>query len=342
MPQDHAHDHAKPHAHPQGHPQGPSHHGRHHGDDHADQHHGGHHHTHVGHVHAPADFGRAFILGIGLNSALVAAQVVFGLIAGSLALMADAGHNLGDVFGLIMAWRAAAMAKRPPNARHTWGYGRGSILAALTNGVILLVGVGAIGLEAIHRLLAPQPVEAGLVVWVAAAGILINGGTALLFMRGHHDLNIRGAFLHMVGDAAVSVAVVLAGVLILFTGWLWLDSVASLLVVAVITWGTWGLLRSSIALAMDAVPPGIDIHAVEAWLAARPGVQSVHDLHIWPISTTETALTVHLVRPGGLSDQDRIGIADGLHREFLIGHVTLQTEDGDTDHPCALAPADVI
>jgi len=274
----------------------------------------------------------------------VIGQVVFGLLAGSLALIADAGHNLGDVLGLVLAWVAAILGRRPPTARRTYGFGRSSILAALTNAVVLLIGVGAIVLEAIRRFFNPEPVAGLTVMWVALAAILVNGFTAYLFMRGREsDVNIRGAFLHMASDALVSFAVVVAAPLIHFTGWTWLDPAISLVIAAVITIGTWNLLRESFDLAMDTVPEGVDRSAVEAYLAALPGVSGVHDLHIWGLSTTETALTAHLVRPGAdIDDHFLHEVCETLRHRFRIGHATVQVETGDPAHPCALAPAHVI
>lgn len=328
------HDH---HGHDHGH-EGHDHAGHGHaGHDHAGHGHGGH-----GHSHAPANFDRAFAIGVGLNTALVAGQAIFGFMAGSLALMADAGHNLGDVLGLVIAWVASVLLRRPPTARRTYGYGRGTILASLTNAVILLIGVGAIVLAAIQRLLAPEPVAEMTVVWVALAAILVNGFTAWMFMRGSKDdINIRGAFLHMAADAGVSAGVVVAALLIRATGWLWLDPVVGLAIAVTITWGTWGLLRDSVALAMDEVPKRIDGAAVQSYLAGLPGVSEVHDLHIWGLSTKDCALTAHLVRPAAGPDDALLAEACAqLRQRFGIGHATLQVECGD--HPCALAPADVV
>lgn len=304
--------------------------------------HGEHDHHH--HGHAPARFDRAFAIGVTLNLALVIGQVLFGLVAGSLALIADAGHNLGDVLGLVLAWVAAILGRRPPTRRRTYGFGRSSILAALTNAGVLLISVGAIVLEAVRRLLNPEPVAGLTVMWVALAAILVNGFTAFLFMHGRKgDVNIRGAFLHMASDALVSFAVVVAALLIHFTGWTWLDPGISLLIAAVITIGSWNLLAESLDLALDTVPVGVDRAGVEIYLAALPGVTEVHDLHIWGLSTTETALTVHLVRPGaGIDDHFLHGVCEALQHRFRIGHATVQVETGDPAHPCALAPAHVV
>ena len=318
-----------------------------HDDDHHQHHDHGDHHGH-GHAHAPqAGRNAAFAIGLALNGVLVVAQIVVGVLAGSLALLADAGHNFGDVLGLLLAWGAGALARRPPTTRRSWGYGRATILSALANSVILLVTVGAIVLEAAHRLAAPLPVQGMPVVWVALGGIAVNGITAWLFMAGReHDLNLRAVFLHMAGDAAVSLAVVFAALAIMATGWLWIDPVVSLGIAAVITWGTWSVLRESVDLAMDAVPPHLDEAAIEAWLLDLPGVTALHDLHILGFSTTETALTVHLVRPAAgdaellLADLLLESAAEGLRARFGIAHATFQLECGD--RPCALAPADVI
>jgi cobalt-zinc-cadmium efflux system protein len=316
----------------------------HHDHDHDEHDHGHDHHGHAhghGHHHGPATYDRAFALGIILNGGFVAAEVVFGLAANSMSLLADAAHNLGDVLGLLLAWGAAWLARRPPTARRTFGYGRSSILAALINATVLLIGVGAIGVEAVQRLFAPQPVAETTVVVVAAIGIAINGATALMFMRGReNDLNIRGAFLHMASDAVVSLGVVIAALLIGATGWLWIDPVTSLAIVVVITLGTWGLLRDSVDLAMDAVPGGVAPQAVREYLAAQPGVSEVHDLHIWGLSTTETALTVHLVcnetaaRPHSLAHE--------LQVRFGIGHATVQVETHEDAELCRLRSDSVV
>ena len=259
-----------------------------------------HDHHSPDHVHAPASFGRAFAIGIALNSAFVLIEGGYGIIANSMALLADAGHNLSDILGLVVALIAAVLANRPPSSRYTFGLKSSTILAALFNAVFLLVAVGAIGWEAILRLFSPEPVAGKAVIIVAAIGILINGITAWLFASGSKgDLNIRGAYLHMASDAAVSAGVVLAGFAILYTGWLWLDPAVSLVIVSVIVWGTWSLLRESLAMSLKAVPQGVDPVAVRALLAQQPGVEAVHDLHIWPMSTADIALTAHLVIPGG-------------------------------------------
>jgi cobalt-zinc-cadmium efflux system protein len=301
--------------------------------------HQGHSHGGLGHSHAPANFGRAFAIGIALNLSFVIAEAGFGGLAHSLALLADAGHNLSDVFGLLLAWGAIALARRRPTERRTYGLRRSSILAALFNAIILLVAVGAIAWAAIGRLLNPAPVGEEIVIWVALIGILINGFTAFLFMSGSKgDLNIRGAYLHMAADAAVSAGVVLAGFVILFTGWVWLDPVVSLIIVAVIVWGTWGLLRDSVNLALDAVPEGIEVPKVSKYLEGLPDVSEVHDLHIWAMSTTETALTAHLVRAVPSCDDALLEQASKeLHDQFGIEHITLQFETGNAAHPCGQA-----
>ena len=314
---------------------------------HADHHHDHHGHDHGhghGHSHAPADFGRAFAIGAGLNIAFVVIEAAAGLITGSLALVADAGHNLSDVLGLLMAWGAAAMAKQLPTARRTYGLGKGTILASLANAGLLLVAVGAIFWEAIRRFTDPHPIQPGLVMAVAVVGVVINTATALMFMRGQHDLNVRGAFLHMAADAAVSLGVVFAAMVIWFVpAWTWIDPAVSLVIAAVIIAGTWGLLRDSLDMALDAAPRGIDPDAVRRWLAERPGVTDVHDLHIWAMSTTETALTVHLTRPDNAdSDGFLHDTAHALAEQFRIGHPTLQIETGAGGHACHLAPANVV
>ena len=314
-----------------------------------DHSHSGHNHAHGhahGHVHGPAarDFSRAFAIGIALNIGFVVVEAAYGFLANSLALLADAGHNLSDVLGLLLAWGAAALVRRRPTARHTYGLKRSSILASLANAILLLVAVGMIVWEAVHRFGQPQPVAETTVLWVAAVGIVINTVTALMFVRGgKSDINIRGAFLHMAADAAVSLGVVIAALAVMATGWLWLDPAVSIAIAIVITLGTWSLLRSSLNLALDAVPETIDRPAIETYLAALPGVTEVHDLHIWAMSTTEVALTAHLVRPDCPVDDGLLGrSARELAERFGIAHSTIQIESGDPDHPCRLAPAEVV
>ena len=299
----------------------------------AHHHHGhGHHHD-----HHHADFGRAFAIGITLNLIFVAVEVVYGLKANSTALLSDAGHNLSDVLGLAIAWGGAKLSARPPTKRFTWGLRSSSILAAMANGLLLMMALGAIALEAVQRIADPQPVAGPVMMAVAAVGIVINGVTALLFARGRKgDINIRGAFLHMVGDAAVSAAVVVAGLLILWTGVSLIDPVLSLAIAALIFWQTYGLLSKSVAMSLGAVPEGIDYDAVADALAAQPGVARVHDLHIWPSSTTETVLTAHLVMPDGPpGDAFLTTLAVQLHDQFDIDHMTVQIEQGEADcHGC--------
>jgi len=311
-----------------------------HENDHADDRHS---HAH-GHSHAPPDNNAAFAIGVVLNLGFVVVEFFYGLAANSLALISDAGHNLSDVFCLLLAWGAMRLTKSAPTRRRTYGWRRSSILAALINAVILLIVVGGITVEAIRRFAHPESVAGGTVMAVAAAGIVINGFTALLFMAGRHrDLNIRGAFLHMAGDAAVSLGVVIAAFAIQRTGWQWLDPAVSVAIAAVITWGTWGLLRESINLSMDAVPEGIDPQAVESYLASLEGVTAVHDLHIWAMSTTEVALTVHLVmEEQPRNDQFLHEMCDELRTRFGIGHATTQIECGDCDRSCQQAPVHVV
>lgn len=303
----------------------------------------GHSHNHSeghghGHSHAPASFGRAFAIGVVLNSAFVVVEALYGWLSGSMALIADAGHNLSDVLSLLLAWGASVAAKRPATGRFTYGYKSSTILAALANAGLLLIAIGMILLETIERFSDPQRVEAGTVMLVAGIGIVINTATALLFMRGRkHDINIRGAFLHMAADALVSLGVVIAGALILFTGALWIDPVTSLVIVAVIAWGTWGLLKDSVKMSLLAVPDGIDEGEVRAYLSGLPGVEAVHDLHIWPMSTTETALTAHLVMPSGHpGDAFLKDIAHELEHHHRIGHATVQIEQSED---CGLSHA---
>ena len=301
---------------------------------------GGHGHHH--HAHGPANYNRAFAIGTALNLGFVLVEAVFGVIANSVALLADAGHNLSDVLALLLAWGAAWLTRRQPTSRHTYGFGSSSILASLINAMLLLVAVGAIAFEAIGRIFRPEPVAEFTVIWVAAAGILVNGATAWMFMRGRErDINIRGAYLHMASDAAVSAGVVVAAIAIWATGWYWLDPLASLAISVVIVLGSLDLLKESTRLAMAAVPGGVDRAGVERYLAGLSGVSAVHDLHIWAISTTETALTAHLVRPAmGPDDEFLRGVAAELRARYGIGHCTIQVEHDGAD--CHLAPTDVI
>ena len=295
---------------------------------------GGGGHGHAGHSHAPTDFGMAFAIGIVLNTVFVVVEATYGWLSGSMALIADAGHNLSDVLSLLLAWGASVLAKRAPTERFTYGFKNSTILAALANAMLLLVAIGMILLETIERFSDPQPIEAGTVMLVAGIGIVINTATALLFLRGRkHDINIRGAFLHMAADALVSVGVVIAGALILYTDALWIDPVTSLVIVAVIAWGTWGLLKDSVKMSLLAVPDGVSEADVRAYLTGLDGVDAVHDLHIWPMSTTETALTAHLVMPHGHpGDAFLREIAEELEHHHAIGHATVQIEQ---DRECA-------
>lgn len=300
-------------------------------------------HTHQ-HEHGPVNYDRRFVVGIALNVGFVAVEAIFGVLAGSLALLADAGHNLSDVLGLVLAWGALVLGRQQPTRRRTYGLRRSSILAALANALLLLVAIGAIGWEAVRRFSHPAPVAGGVVIGVALVGIAINTATALLFLTGRErDLNVRGAFLHMAADAGVSLGVVLAGVAIVFTGWRWLDPAVSLMIAAVILVGTWGLLRDSVNLALDAVPEHIALPEVHDYLRRLPGVAEVHDLHIWGMSTTEAALTAHLVMPQGEpGDAFLARSRRELHDRFGIEHATLQVERGDPTHPCPLAPAHTV
>ena len=296
------------------------------------------------HVHAQLDYGRAFAIGIALNLVYVAGEAVAGILSGSLALLADAGHNLSDVLSLSLSWGAAVLSRRRPSGRFTYGLRSSSILAALANAIILLVVTGGIAWEALGRLSHPVPVASTIVVWVAGAGILVNGVTAFLFASGsQRDLNLKSAFLHMAADTVVTASVVAAGIAIALTGWLWLDPAVSLVVSAVIVIGTWGLVKSATGLALDAVPEGVDAAAVRAHLLGIPGVTGLHDLHIWGMSTTETALTCHLVMPDGHPGDAMLnGIAQQLHRRFGIHHATIQIELADTDEACVLTPEHVV
>jgi len=311
---DHAHDHGQAHAHA---------------------------HGHAGHSHAPDRFDAAFAIGASLNAAFVVAELGFGFAANSLALISDAVHNFSDVIALLLAWCGAWLAGKRPTETHTYGYRRASILAALFNAGLLLIAVGGIAVEAINRFREPAPVAGATVIWVAALGILINGGTALMFARGRHgDLNVRGAYLHMAADAGVSLGVVVAAVLIMMTGWLWLDPAISLCIAVVVLFSGWELARDSLNLAMDGVPRGIDLPQVRDYLAALDGVVEVHDLHVWAMSTNETALTAHLVRPSGHDDAFLHRVCEGLSHRFSIHHATLQVEsNGDA---CRLAPAEMV
>lgn len=309
------------HAHPHGH-----HHG--HGHDHGHHDHGHHHHH-----HAPKDFGRAFAVGIALNTGFVVLEAGAGLVYGSMALIADAGHNLSDVLALALAWGASVAARRPASGRFTYGYKSSTILAALANALLLAVAIGAIGFETLHRMMNPAEPEGYAMMAVAGIGIAINALTAMLFVRGQNDLNIRGAYLHMATDALVSFGVVLAGLGIVLTGLAWIDPVVSLVILGVIGWGTWGLARDSFAMGLLAAPERIDLAEVRRHLASYEGVAAVHDLHVWPMSTTEVALTAHLVMPGRpAKDSFLRDLAASLEERFGVGHATIQVESGE--EPC--------
>jgi cobalt-zinc-cadmium efflux system protein len=302
-----------------------------------------HSHNH-GHSHEPTSYNRAFIISVALNTGFVIIEAVYGIFANSLALLADAGHNLSDVLGLLLAWGASILARRLPTPRRTYGLRRSSILAALLNAILLLVASGAIAWEAIRRFIEPSPVSGGTIIGVAAIGIIINTVSALMFMSGReNDLNIKGAFLHLVADAVVSLGAVLAGIAIVTTGWLWFDPVVSLIIVVVIVVVTWQLLQESVNLVTDAVPAGIEPLAVRTYLTELPGVTGVHDLHIWGMSTTETALTVHLIMPNGHpGDAFLVELNKELHDHFSIEHPTIQIEFGNPNYPCVLANEGVV
>ncbi len=288
--------------------------------------------------------GRAFAIGVTLNTAFVLAEAGAGLWSGSLALLADAGHNLSDVLALLLAWGATILAKRAPSGRRTYGMRKGTILASLANAVLLVLAVGVIAAESVRKFSDPVPIDTQLVMLIAGLGVVINTATALLFLRGQGDINVRGAFLHMVADAAVSLGVVVGAAIIAATGLLWIDPLLGLLIALVIVIGAWGLLRDSVNLAMDAAPRGIDVDKVRAWLTTLPGVEEVHDLHIWAMSTTEIALTAHLVRPAGAGDNDHFlhDACAHLAREFHIGHTTLQIERGGGVNACALSSPESV
>jgi len=294
-------------------------------------------------VHAPKDFGTAFFVGIALNLGFVLIEVIYGLMANSVALVADAGHNLGDVLGLGMAWVATVLARRAPSQTHTYGLRRGTILAALANAMLLLMAVGAIAVEGVRRLVDPVTVASTTVMVVAALGMIINGLTAWMFASGRHgDINLRAAFLHMAYDALISLGVVVAGGVIFLTGWTRLDPLVSLAIAGVILAGSWSLLRESVGMSLDAVPARLKPEEVSTYLKLQPGVTALHDLHIWPMSTTETALTCHLVMPGGHpGDAVLAELAHELLERFGIGHATIQVEV-DEHVACALEPDHVV
>lgn len=303
----------------------------------------------MGHEHASkgadgAALGRAFAVGVGLNVVFVLVEAVFGVVANSTALLADAAHNASDVLGLGLAWGASSLAKRKPSLRHTYGLRASTVLAALANAVLLLVAVGGVSWEAIRRLSDPGPVEGATVVAVAALGVVINAGAALLFLRGRKgDANVRAAFLHLAADAGVSLGVVVAGALIWRTGWSWLDPAVSLVVSIVVLVTTWGLLREALHLALDGVPDGVDFVAVQTYLRSLPDVSAVHDLHIWAMGTTETALTAHLVLPWCPEPPGFLAYLEHeLHERFGIDHATVQLEPSGDTTTCRLAPEDVV
>jgi len=302
--------------------------------DHGHGHAHGHGHHHGGHHHAPADFGRAFAVGIALNLGFVLVEAAAGVIYGSMALIADAGHNLSDVLALALAWIAAVAAKRPASGRFTYGYKSSTILAALANALLLAVAIGAILFETVQRMMQPAEPQGMAMMAVAGIGIAINALTAMLFARGHSDINIRGAYLHMVADALVSLGVVVAGLAIVLTGLAWIDPLVSLVILGVIAWGTWGLARDSVAMGLLAAPAAIDLGEVKRHLGSFDGVAAVHDLHVWPMSTTEVALTAHLVMPGRPAPDSLLReIAASLETRFGVSHATLQVESGE--NPCA-------
>ncbi len=302
-----------------------------------------HNHTHD-HAAGVDPTSRAFAVGVALNLAFVIIEVGFGLHANSLSLLADAGHNFSDVIGLLMAWGALMMAKRVPSERFTYGLRSSTIMAAFANAMLLLIAVGGITLEAVQRLSTPAAINEMTMIWVAAVGVAINAATALMLMKGREtDLNLRGAYWHMVADAAVSVGVVLAGIGMMWTGWLWLDPAISLVIAVVIFAGTWGLLKSSLRLSLQAVPDGIDMKEVSEFLQSFPEVKEVHDLHIWGMSTTESALTVHLVMPlGHPGDAFLDNLSEELEHHYRIHHATFQIELGGICVACKLAPNEVV
>lgn len=292
------------------------------------------------HAHEMPSHNRAFALGVALNVAFIIIEVVYGLMAGSLALLADAGHNITDVLGLFLAWGASALATKPPTWTHSYGYRRGTILAAMASAMLLFVAIGGITWEAIQRFQSPETAHGATIIVVAGIGVIINAATAALFIRGQHeDLNIRGAFLHMAADAAVSLGVVLAGIGIIYTGWLWLDPAMSLVIAAVILWSTWGLFRDSFNLAMDRVPKDLSMAEINNHIESLDGVREVHDLHVWAVSTTETVMTAHLVMPSGANDAFLNRVAQDMNEQFGIGHTTLQIETCGED--CRQAHTDL-
>ncbi len=310
-----------------------------HDHDHHDHDHHGHSHQGHGHGHAhepPQSFNAAFAIAVTLNLAFTIFQIVYAFLANSMSLLADAAHNFGDVFGLVLAWGASWLLTLPARKRYSYGFKRTTILAALVNAVILVATSALITFESVYKFFHLSEVNGSIVIIVAAIGIVINGGTALLFMKGaHDDLNIKGAFLHLMGDALISFGVVVTGILITLTGKMWLDPLAGLIIVTIILWGTWGLMRDSVRLILDAIPHHIDHHGVEHFLKTLPGVDAVHDLHIWGLSTKEIALTAHLIMPSSnLTDADYEKINLTLKKQFRIDHATIQVETGSKEFPC--------
>jgi cobalt-zinc-cadmium efflux system protein len=317
------------------------HHHEHHDLDHHGHDHGHEHHGHGHHHHAPRDFGMAFAIGIALNFGFVVVEAVYGVLAHSMALLADAGHNLSDVLALALAWAASRLARRGPSARYTYGLRSTSILAALFNAALLLLVTGGIIWESIQRLIDLEPVASKTVMWVALAGIVVNAVSAIPFAKSGGDLNVRAAFVHLAADAAISLGVVIAALITIATGWLWIDPVMGIAIAVVIIVGTWGLLRDSVNMALNAVPTHIDPAKVRAYLTKLTGVSEVHDLHIWAMSTTETALTVHLVMPKGHpGDAFTAEICKELREHYRVHHATVQIETGA--QPCELAPDHVV
>ena len=292
--------------------------------------------SHRHHHHAAPDYNRAFAVGVALNVIFVVIEVTYGVIADSLALLTDAGHNLSDVLGLLLAWGASYLARKKPSRRRTYGYSRATILASMFSGLLLLAAVAVISWEAVNRFFTPSEPVGQTIMIVAGIGVLINSITAWFFVSGKdHDLNIRGAYLHMAADALVSLGVVVSGFVIWQFGLNWFDPLSSLLIAVVIFWSTWGLLRDSLNLAIDAVPRGLDPEEIRNWLSAQPGVEGMHDLHIWPISTTNTALTAHLLMPDPPANDEFLhNLAQQLQERFKISHATFQIERGDNELPC--------
>jgi len=301
------------------------------------------HHDNYNH-RAKKTYGTAFVVGIGLNLALVVVEVVFGLLSQSLALVADAGHNLGDVLGLGLSWGAISLAKRKPSKRHTFGLGRGTIIASVANALVLLFVTGGIAWESVRRLVAPEKPQGPVMIAVALVGVGINAASALLFMKDQKsDLNLRSAFVHLTSDALLALGVAVAGGAIMLTGWLWLDPAVSIVLAIIILIGTWSLMRRSMSLMLDAVPEGIDLEKVKGFLAGLPGVVEVHDLHIWAMSTTETALMAHLVMPGSSCEPTFLTkTCDELHKNFGIEHATLQIDPEEAPAPCSLSSDETV